>query len=294
MERGRAPRFEQFLRNNATASATHGVRHNLCKAGERESLFTHWFRSPAGHTMMAMATVVFTANLQRHVHCPPAEVSGATLREVLGAAFRINAQAQAYVLDEQGELRKHVVVFIDGVMAKDRRGLSDPVGLASEIYVMQALSGGCRSCRSDYWRARAKGCSFSISTAERPWPPGLISWVSPSPRCCPSVPTSGTWRWVMGTSAPISITPTMAARISANSPRRPIRPNRKAWKTSTRCVTSRFRGPCSRYGYSRTAVRAGHCRRACGISRAAPSGSAAVTTIPAFIPSAWIRATRRW
>src|SRR3569623_723520 len=142
MERGRAPRFEQFLRNNATASATHGVRHNLCKAGERESLFTHWFRSPAGHTMMAMATVVFTANLQRHVHCPPAEVSGATLREVLGAAFRINAQAQAYVLDEQGELRKHVVVFIDGVMAKARRSLSDPVGPASEVYVMQAVAGG--------------------------------------------------------------------------------------------------------------------------------------------------------
>lgn len=92
--------------------------------------------------MMPMATVVFTANLQRHVRCPPAEVNGATLREVLGAAFQINAQAQAYVLDEQGELRKHVVVFIDGVMAKDRRGLSDPVRPASEIYVMQALSGG--------------------------------------------------------------------------------------------------------------------------------------------------------
>lgn len=30
-----------------------------------------------------MARVVFTPNLQRHVICPPAEVIGATVREVL-------------------------------------------------------------------------------------------------------------------------------------------------------------------------------------------------------------------
>lgn len=92
--------------------------------------------------MPAMPRVVFTANLQRHVACPPAEVAGATVREALDAVFAGNPRARGYVLDDQGELRQHMTVFVDGVMLRDRAGLSDPVGPASEVYVMQALSGG--------------------------------------------------------------------------------------------------------------------------------------------------------
>jgi hypothetical protein len=89
-----------------------------------------------------MPHVVFTPNLQRHVECPPATVSGATVREVLDAAFAGNARARGYVLDERGALRKHMVVFVDGLMIRDRDGLGDPVPEAGEVYVMQALSGG--------------------------------------------------------------------------------------------------------------------------------------------------------
>jgi hypothetical protein len=46
------------------------------------------------------------------------------------------------VLDERGAVRKHMVIFIGGRQAKDRDGLTDPVEGGSEIYVMQALSGG--------------------------------------------------------------------------------------------------------------------------------------------------------
>ena len=42
------------------------------------------------------------------------------------------------MLDEQGELRKHVFVFVDGQRAR----LSNPVRDTSEIYVLQALTGG--------------------------------------------------------------------------------------------------------------------------------------------------------
>ena len=89
-----------------------------------------------------MARVTFTDNLQRHVRCPPLEVGGGSLAEVLATVFREYERARGYVLDEQGALRKHVVIFIDGVMVKDRRTLTDVVSPTSEVYVMQALSGG--------------------------------------------------------------------------------------------------------------------------------------------------------
>lgn len=89
-----------------------------------------------------MAWVVFTANIQRHVACPEAEAPGATVREVLDAVFAANPQARSYVLDDQAALRRHMTIFIDGVMISDRKDLGDAVGDRSTIYVFQALSGG--------------------------------------------------------------------------------------------------------------------------------------------------------
>jgi molybdopterin synthase sulfur carrier subunit len=89
-----------------------------------------------------MAKVAFTPNLRRHVACPDVAVDGATVRAVLDAVFAANPPLRGYVLDDQGALRKHMVIFLDGRQVVDRAGLSDPVGADAEIYVMQALSGG--------------------------------------------------------------------------------------------------------------------------------------------------------
>ena len=89
-----------------------------------------------------MPRVVFAQALQRHVKSPPLVVGGATVREVLEAAFVINARARSYILDDQSHVRKHMTIFVDGRMISDRKGLTDPVGATSEIYVVQALSGG--------------------------------------------------------------------------------------------------------------------------------------------------------
>jgi hypothetical protein len=91
-----------------------------------------------------MPRVQFTQNLQRHVPCPPQEVPGGTVREVLDAVFAANPRLRGYVLDEQGELRKHMAIFVDGVQIRDRVQLSDVVGANSEVYVVQALSGGAQ------------------------------------------------------------------------------------------------------------------------------------------------------
>ena len=89
-----------------------------------------------------LATVRFTQNIQRHVACATREATGSTLRAVLDDYFRDNEKARGYVLDEQGRVRQHMVVFIDGELVRDRDGLSDPVASNSTIDVIQALSGG--------------------------------------------------------------------------------------------------------------------------------------------------------
>jgi hypothetical protein len=91
---------------------------------------------------MKMATVSFTPNIQRHVSCPALQVPGKTVRQVLDAVFEGNPRGRGYVLDDQGAVRAHMVVFVNGHQVQDRRNLTDPVEPNAEVYVAQALSGG--------------------------------------------------------------------------------------------------------------------------------------------------------
>ena len=89
-----------------------------------------------------MPTIEFTANLRRHVSCPPATVEGATVAQCLAAYFAAQPQVRSYVLDEQSRVRRHVVVFVGDEQLRDPATQSDPVHPETSITVMQALSGG--------------------------------------------------------------------------------------------------------------------------------------------------------
>jgi sulfur carrier protein ThiS len=89
-----------------------------------------------------MATIAFTPNLRRHLDAESARVPVGTVRSALESVFSTNQRLRSYILDDQGALRQHVVVFIDGRRVTDRARLTDVVDEESEIYVMQALSGG--------------------------------------------------------------------------------------------------------------------------------------------------------
>lgn len=91
-----------------------------------------------------MPTVRFTQNIQRHVACPTREVRGSTVREVLDQYFSAHDQARGYVLDDQGALRQHMSVFVDGVQIGDRAKLSDVVPPDATLDLVQALSGGSK------------------------------------------------------------------------------------------------------------------------------------------------------
>jgi molybdopterin synthase sulfur carrier subunit len=89
-----------------------------------------------------MPRISFTENLKRHVTCPPVAAEGSTVRQLLDAVFADNPLLRSYILDDQGRVRRHVNVFINGAMVADRLALSDPVGPRDEVFVFQALSGG--------------------------------------------------------------------------------------------------------------------------------------------------------
>jgi molybdopterin synthase sulfur carrier subunit len=89
-----------------------------------------------------MPTVSFTSALQRFLPAPTTQVAGGTVGDALGAVFASRPTLRGYVLDDQGALRRHVAVYVNGLPVKDRAGLTDPVRPNDEIYVFQALSGG--------------------------------------------------------------------------------------------------------------------------------------------------------
>jgi sulfur-carrier protein len=70
------------------------------------------------------------------------QCSGASVREVLSHVFAANQRLATYVLDDQGALRKHMRILVDGLAISDLEKQSDPVQPHSEVWVMQALSGG--------------------------------------------------------------------------------------------------------------------------------------------------------
>jgi len=89
-----------------------------------------------------MAQVKFTQNLRQHLSVEACEVTAGTVREALDSVFAENPQLRSYVVDDQGRLRQHVVIFVDGEMIRDRLSMSDRIGPEVELFVMQALSGG--------------------------------------------------------------------------------------------------------------------------------------------------------
>ena len=89
-----------------------------------------------------MPTVSFTSALRRFLPVPVAQVEGVTVGEALAAVFASRPALRGYVLDDQGALRRHVAVYVNGEPVRDRARMTDPVGMHDLIYVFQALSGG--------------------------------------------------------------------------------------------------------------------------------------------------------
>ncbi len=90
-----------------------------------------------------MPKVSFTSALKRfYPTLEPVAIEGNSVAEVLE---KLEAQYQGltdFLVDEQGELRQHINIFIGDKMMSDREKLTDRVGEKDEILIFQALSGG--------------------------------------------------------------------------------------------------------------------------------------------------------
>ena len=89
-----------------------------------------------------MPRIAFTPQLQRFLDAPAQLTPGTTVREALDAVFAANPRLRGYIVDEHGRLRTHVTVFVGEAAIRDRAAMADPIGADTEIFVMQALSGG--------------------------------------------------------------------------------------------------------------------------------------------------------
>jgi molybdopterin converting factor small subunit/photosystem II stability/assembly factor-like uncharacterized protein len=66
------------------------------------------------------------------------DVGGATVGEVIGRLEHDHPRLSGWVLYEQGRIREHVKVFVNGDVA----GLEHPVGEGDRVHVLPAISGG--------------------------------------------------------------------------------------------------------------------------------------------------------
>ena len=90
-----------------------------------------------------MAKIKFTSALKTFFpSLTDLELDGATIRDVLNQVEMQYPGISSYLTDETGSLRKHVNIFLQGDLIKDRSALSDPVKRTDELLIFQALSGG--------------------------------------------------------------------------------------------------------------------------------------------------------
>jgi sulfur-carrier protein len=91
-----------------------------------------------------MPAVKFTTHLEKFF---PGITQGVTVQAGTVAEVVVALEGQfpglaAYLVDEQGALRKHVNIFVDDDLIHDRQRLTDPLTDSNRVYVFQALSGG--------------------------------------------------------------------------------------------------------------------------------------------------------
>lgn len=85
-----------------------------------------------------MPHVILPGLLRRHVDDSRIEIEGPTAGQALRALEHRYPALKGWVLDEQGRVRTHVKLFVNGTEAS----LDTGTGPADELHIVPAISGG--------------------------------------------------------------------------------------------------------------------------------------------------------
>lgn len=83
--------------------------------------------------------VLIPSALRSYTQSGRAEAQGATLAALLDDLERQYPGIRFRMVDEQGRIRRHIRIFINGTQAHD---LTRGIGDSDEVIIAQALSGG--------------------------------------------------------------------------------------------------------------------------------------------------------
>jgi len=83
--------------------------------------------------------VLIPSALRSYTEGSETQARGATLGAVLADLDRQYAGIRFRIVDEQGRIRPHIRIFVNGEQVRD---LAQPLGAVDEVVIVQALSGG--------------------------------------------------------------------------------------------------------------------------------------------------------
>ena len=92
---------------------------------------------------MAEVEVLFARSLQSQARLPAScGTQAATANEAVHALAQRYPQLRRFVLDDQLRLRRHVNIFINDALIRDRVKLSDRLSDGDRLHILAAVSGG--------------------------------------------------------------------------------------------------------------------------------------------------------
>ena len=91
---------------------------------------------------MNQVKVTLTANLQKYFPQAKFEIDANTVADLLKKMDQRRPLFSTYIIEESGAIRKHVNIFIDGEVVRDKSHVDIPLKNGTQVHIMQALSGG--------------------------------------------------------------------------------------------------------------------------------------------------------
>jgi len=90
-----------------------------------------------------MVQVNFTSHLETFFPTlKPQNLMADNLKELMEKLNQLYPGLISYLLEDNGDIRKHVNVFLDGVLIENKSNLDISLKEVSEVFILQALSGG--------------------------------------------------------------------------------------------------------------------------------------------------------